>query len=116
MQLHNGLKGLVVISPELEQVSESLFALKVPQLWQSAYPSLKPLGAWMEDLKKRIAQLRDWATKGTPKVFWLSGFTFPTGFLTAIMQTVARRNSVSIDGLQWEFTVRRALHAPCRFA
>ena len=39
------------------------------------------------------------------QVFWLSGFTYPTGFLTALLQTSARRNGVSIDTLAWEFPV-----------
>ena len=30
--------------------------------------------------------VRRWADRGPPRVFWLSGFTFPTGFLTALMQ------------------------------
>lgn len=28
-------------------------------------------------------------------IFWLSGFTFPTGFLTAVLQSSARQNNVS---------------------
>ena len=32
-----------------------------------------------------------------PRVFWLSGFTYPTGFLTAVLQTTARRNGLAID-------------------
>eukprot|EP00105_Crassostrea_gigas_P030225 XP_011452458.1 PREDICTED: dynein heavy chain 2, axonemal-like [Crassostrea gigas] len=35
----------------------------------------------------------------------MSGFTFPTGFLTAVLQTSARMNSVSVDSLSWEFSV-----------
>ena len=31
-------------------------------------------------------------------VFWLSGFTFPTGFLTAVLQTAARKNNVGLEG------------------
>ena len=42
---------------------------------------------------------------GEPKVFWLAAFTFPTGFLTAILQKAARKNNVPIDQLAWEFTV-----------
>ena len=37
---------------------------------------------------RRCAQLADWCEKGLPKVFWLAGFTYPTGFLTALMQVV----------------------------
>ena len=32
------------------------------------------------------------------------GFFF-TGFLTAVLQTAARANSISVDQLSWEFTV-----------
>ncbi|KAH3750502.1 hypothetical protein DPMN_185035 [Dreissena polymorpha] len=35
----------------------------------------------------------------------MSGFTFPTGFLTAVLQLSARLNNVSIDSLSWEFSV-----------
>lgn len=59
--LQKGLKGLVVISSELERVFDSLFAARVPELWMSAYPSMKPLGPWVRDLVARIDQLRKWA-------------------------------------------------------
>ena len=36
-------------------------------------------------------------------MFWLAGFTYPTGFLTAILQSSARRNGIPIDNLTWEF-------------
>ena len=54
----------------------------------------------------RVDQFEKWATTAhPPMVFWMSGFTFPTGFLTAVLQTSARRNNVSVDLLSWEFTV-----------
>lgn len=40
-----------------------------------------------------------------PKVFWLGGFTFPSGFLTALQQSSSRRNSIPIDMLGWEFVI-----------
>ena len=67
---------------------------------------MKPLGSWTRDLVARVDQFEKWATTAhPPMVFWLSGFTFPTGFLTAVLQTSARRNNVSVDLLSWEFTV-----------
>ena len=43
-----------------------------------------------------MEQISKWASTGTPPVlFWPSGFTFPTGFLTAVLQTTARKNNVS---------------------
>jgi len=103
--LHKGIKGEAVISPELENMFDSLYEQKVPKMWSFAYKSLKPLGAWIRDLAERIGQLRKWADRGPPRVFWLSGFTFPTGFLTALMQVYSRSVSVPIHMLTWEFTV-----------
>jgi dynein heavy chain len=41
-------------------------------------------------------QFARWATTAHPPVlFWLSGFTFPTGFLTAVLQASARNNKVT---------------------
>jgi len=104
LDLQRGLQGLVVISPELEQVFDALFAAKVPQLWQSQYASVKPLGPWVRDLGERVEQFKQWAAHGPPKVFWLGGFTAPTGFLTAVLQSAARKSGIPIDNLAWEFS------------
>jgi dynein heavy chain, axonemal len=59
------------------------------------YPSMKPLAAWTRDLVQRIEQLNKWSeTAHPPIIFWMSGFTFPTGFLTAVLQTSARQYNV----------------------
>ena len=63
-----------------------------------AYPSMKPLASWTRDLVLRVEQFEKWATTAhQPMVFWLSAFTFPTGFLTAVLQTSARQNNVSVN-------------------
>jgi len=108
-----------VISPALDEVYDSLFAGAVPDSWHCAYPSLKGLGPWVKDLCLRLDQVNylavilsvlthswqiaQWTSTGPPKVFWLGGFTFPTGFLTALLQCTARRNNIAIDDLSWEF-------------
>ena len=38
-------------------------------------------------------------------MYWLGGFTYPTGFLTAVLQTAARKGNISIDTLLWDFLV-----------
>ena len=42
--------------------------------------------------------------RNEPKLFWLGAFTFPTSFLTAVLQRCARKNNVAVDALSWEFT------------
>jgi dynein heavy chain len=103
--LQKGVQGLVVITPALEEIMEALLAAMVPDKWSFCFPSMKALGAWMRDLGYRCEQLTDWAEKAMPKVFWLSGFTYPTGFLTALLQTTARKSGTAIDSLSWDFPV-----------
>jgi dynein heavy chain len=80
-----------------------MLTLPVPPF--QAYPSLKPLVAWTRDL----AQLEKWATTAhPPNMFWMTGFTFPPGFRTAVLQTSARPNNVSVDSLyEYRGTPRR---------
>jgi dynein heavy chain len=106
-QLQKGIKGFVVISSELEAVMNSLFENRVPKVWGFAYLSAKPLAAWIRDLEMRIKQLHDWAYGATPSVFWISGFTYPTGFTTALLQQTAARSESSIDTLSWDFLVQK---------
>lgn len=85
MNLDRGISGLVLISEELEKVMQSLYENKVPEEWKFCYHSLKSLYSWVDDLIKRIDQVRNWALKSAPPVFWISGFSFPTGFTTALL-------------------------------
>ncbi|XP_021360073.1 dynein heavy chain 2, axonemal-like isoform X4 [Mizuhopecten yessoensis] len=104
--LERGIQGLVVMTLELENIFTCIFDGRVPPSWLKAYSSLKPLAAWTRDLVQRVDQFQHWAlTAHAPTIFWMSAFTFPTGFLTAVLQTSARQNSVSVDTLQWEFSV-----------
>ncbi len=103
--LQKGIAGTVVITAELEAVFDALLVGRVPAAWGFCYPSLKPLGLWFRDLISRVEQLANWVNKDIPKVFWLAGFTYPTGFLTAVLQTSARRNGLAIDTLEFEFPV-----------
>ncbi|CAD7700814.1 unnamed protein product [Ostreobium quekettii] len=104
-ELIKGIKGLVVMSADLDLVFDALFNARVPAAWLKTYASLKPLGSWTRDLLMRVEQLARWVEDTYPKVYWLSGFTYPTGFLTAVLQTTARRSSIPIDTLSFEFSI-----------
>lgn len=109
--LLKALKGLVVMSEALEKMAGSLFSNMVPAMWSSkAYPSLKPLGSWVEDLKARVQFLNTWVDKGIPPAFWISGFYFPQAFLTGTLQNFARKYILSIDTIGFAFEVFSYLH------
>lgn len=74
VSLQRALKGLVVLSAELEAMGNALFDQRVPTAWAgSAYPSLKPLGPWFKDLLQRIDFMTKWVDEGVPSVYWISG-------------------------------------------
>ncbi|XP_077994098.1 dynein axonemal heavy chain 6-like [Glandiceps talaboti] len=104
--IKKAIKGLVVMSEELERVYTSFLNNQVPDLWaKAAYPSLKPLAGWVKDLVLRVGFINHWITHGAPKSFWLSGFYFPQGFLTGTLQNHARKYDYPIDALSFHFHV-----------
>uniref|UniRef100_A0A8C3GQP8 Dynein axonemal heavy chain 1 n=1 Tax=Cairina moschata TaxID=8855 RepID=A0A8C3GQP8_CAIMO len=111
--LLKALKGLVVMSSQLELMADSLYNNAVPAMWNTkAYPSLKPLASWVNDLVQRIEFLKKWINHGIPSVFWISGFFFPQAFLTGTLQNFARKSVISIDTISFSFQVSDSLAHP----
>eukprot|EP00762_Andalucia_godoyi_P000666 ANDGO_05308.mRNA.1 Dynein-1-beta heavy chain len=105
-ELKKAIRGIVVMSDDLEDMYRCFLFQKVPPKWAAnAFPSLKSLGAWTKDLLQRIDFLRSWVTNGVPSVFWISGFYFPQGFLTAVLQQHARKYRIPIDTLRFQVTI-----------
>ncbi|KAK3932091.1 Dynein heavy chain 6, axonemal [Frankliniella fusca] len=104
--LNSAIKGFVVMSESLEEVYKAFINNQVPKLWaRAAYPSLKSLSSWIIDLELRLDFIKSWLTTGPPQSFWLSGFFFPQGFLTGVLQTHARKYTLAIDELVFDFKV-----------
>jgi dynein heavy chain len=53
----------------------------------------------------RLEQIGDWIENTYPKCYWLAGFTYPSCFLTAVLQTTARKNAIPIDTLSFDYQV-----------
>ena len=98
-ELDLGLKGELTITPDMEDLGDSLFFDQVPPAWtKRAYASMNGLSNWYNDLIMRIKELEGWTSDfNLPATVWLSGFFNPQSFLTAIMQSTARKNELPLD-------------------
>ncbi|UYV81315.1 DNAH6 [Cordylochernes scorpioides] len=108
--LKKAIKGIVVMSEDLEGVYLAFLKNQVPRMWaKNGYLSIKSLGSWVKDLVLRIHFFSGWLIKGFPKSYWLPGFFFQQGFLTGALQNYARKYAFPIDQLSFKFSLTQLM-------
>lgn len=67
----------------------------------------------MKNVKKTslvsVMHLQIWLIDKKPISFWISGLSFPQGFLTGILQTCARKYNIPIDHLKFDFIAAKVV-------
>uniref|UniRef100_A0A8C3LCE3 Dynein axonemal heavy chain 9 n=1 Tax=Chrysolophus pictus TaxID=9089 RepID=A0A8C3LCE3_CHRPC len=108
-ELDLGLKGELTMTSDMENLLNALFLDIVPESWvKKAYPSTASLGMWFADLLTRIKELETWTGDfSLPSAVWLAGFFNPQSFLTAIMQSTARKNKWPLDKMTLQCDVTK---------
>ncbi|XP_047455882.1 dynein axonemal heavy chain 11 [Mugil cephalus] len=98
-ELDLGLKGELTISSTMETLQSALFSDSVPHSWaRLACPSTKTLAQWLADLMCSCHELDSWTQDFVlPAAVWLSGLFNPQSFLTAVLQSIARKNQWPLD-------------------
>jgi len=104
--LLKAIRGMIPMSGAIEMTLRMLFDGKVPKAWADvSYPSLKPLGSYIGDLKLRLDFFRKWLNHGQPVIYEISKFFFTQGFLTGALQNYARKYTTPIDEVECNFEI-----------
>ncbi|XP_037881601.1 dynein heavy chain 3, axonemal [Glossina fuscipes] len=102
------IQGQIAMIPELERTHKSMVVGKLPADWlKKSYPSLKPLGSYVNDFLARLDFFQNWINNGEPNVYWMSGFYFTQSFMTGVLQNYSRRNRFQIDMIKIDFEITK---------
>jgi len=113
-ELNQGFAGELTMSDNMELLMRCLFRDQVPSTWERlAWPSMRSLSGWLNDLDNRIVQLQQWTERpiDIPRSTWLGGLKNPQSFLTAIKQVTAQSNRLELDKLSIQTEITKIMNA-----
>jgi len=93
-------KGELTMSEQMEALMRDINFNKVPARWEKfAFPSMRGLGSWLDNIKQRIEQLSVWKDDPTriPKVTFLNRLFNPNSFMTSIKQIFSREHKIELN-------------------
>jgi dynein heavy chain len=103
-QIGKAVKGEILMTEELDNVGRAMVFAQIPPMWKKvSYPSFKPLASYSADLIKRCEFFNDWLKTKPPSVFWVSSFFFTQAFLTGSKQNFARKYTIPIDAVTFDY-------------
>jgi dynein heavy chain len=85
-QLKLAIEGTIIMSNSLREALDSMYDARVPESWGKISWDSGSIGFWFTELLERHVQFKSWLSHGRPRVFWMTGFFNPQGFLTAMRQ------------------------------
>jgi dynein heavy chain len=92
------------MSTDLEAVAKACASNIIPAMWlKKSFPSLKPLASYVADLLGRLTFFRTWVEHGVPTIFEMPAFFFTQAFMTGTLQNYARKYSIPIDTVDFDF-------------
>ncbi|TGZ53817.1 Dynein heavy chain 5, axonemal, partial [Temnothorax longispinosus] len=90
LHLKLAIEGTIIMSQGLRKSLDAMYDARIPDKWLKISWESATLGFWYTELLERDHQFRQWCIHGRPRVFWMTGFFNPQGFLTAMRQEVTR--------------------------
>jgi dynein heavy chain len=105
-------KGELTLTGEMEDLMNAIFMNKVPPTWEKlAFPSMRGLNSWLDNVKQRLDQLNAWKDEPTklPKVTFLNRLFNPQSFLTAIQQ-VKSKEGIELNKMTIYTNVQKKLY------
>lgn len=74
----------------MTETLDYLYDGRIPGHWLKVSWTSSTIGFWYMELLNRHSQISLWVFREKPRLFWMTGFFNPQGFLTAMKQEISR--------------------------